>query len=152
MSGPATEIERKFLVVTPPSFARGAGKRIEQGYLAVEEAGTEVRLRTKGDRLFLTVKRGAGLERLEAETEIDKKQFDDLWPMTAGRRLTKVRHEIEPGDLTIEVDVYEGGLAGLVVAEVEFPTRARSEEFQPPAWFGEDVTGDERYMNQNLAK
>ena len=71
--------------------------------------------------------------------------------MTAGRRLTKVRHEIAHGDLIIEVDVYEGGLAGLVVAEVEFPTREGSAKFQPPAWFGEDVTGDERYMNQNLA-
>ena len=53
--------------------------------------------------------------------------------------------------LEAEVDVYEGDLAGLVTAEVEFGFERQSRSFQPPAWLGEEVTGDRRYANQSLA-
>jgi len=39
-----------------------------------------------------------------------------------------------------------------VLAEVEFPSREKSEEFKPPDWFGEEVIEDSRYKNQNLAQ
>ena len=42
-------------------------------------------------------------------------------------------------------------LAGLVVAEVEFGSERQSRDFRPPAWLGEEVTGDRRYANQSLA-
>jgi CYTH domain-containing protein len=44
------------------------------------------------------------------------------------------------------------GMEGLVLAEVEFPSREKSEEFEPPDWFGKEVTEDIRYKNQNLAQ
>jgi adenylate cyclase len=50
------------------------------------------------------------------------------------------------------VDVFEGRLAGLVLAEIEFPSQAESRRFQPPAWLGEEVTGDDRYSNRRLAE
>ena len=56
------------------------------------------------------------------------------------------------GDVIAEVDVYEGRLSGLRVAEVEFPSEEASHRFAPPAWFGEEVTGDARYANQSLAR
>jgi CYTH domain-containing protein len=37
------------------------------------------------------------------------------------------------------------------VAEVEFDTEEAAKDFQPPAWLGDDVTGDPRYSNQLLA-
>ena len=152
MSGPAKEIERKFLVrEVPPNLFRDPGKRIEQGYVAVDPDGTEVRLRKKGERCFLTIKSGAGLERLEAETELTPDQYDTLWPMTEGRRLVKIRHEVPHGALTIEVDVYLEQLSGFHTAEVEFASREESRAFDPPAWMAEEVTGDERYLNRNLA-
>jgi hypothetical protein len=44
--GSAIEIERKFLVAEPPSdLARWPATKIEQGYLAVADDGTEVRVR-----------------------------------------------------------------------------------------------------------
>ena len=54
-------------------------------------------------------------------------------------------------DRTIEVDVYEGSLEGLVVAEVEFESEDEAGEFEPPAWVGEELTGDPRYANEALA-
>jgi adenylate cyclase len=144
------EVERKFLVSDPPGLDGTEADEIEQGYLATGSDG-EVRLRRKGDRHLLTAKRGAGLSRDEAEVELDRETFKRLWPLTEGRRLHKTRHVIPHGDLKLEVDVYEGDLEGLVVAEVEFGSEDEAHRFEPPKWIGEEVTGDERYLNETLA-
>jgi len=63
-----------------------------------------------------------------------------------------VRHLIPTGaGLTIELDIYSGDLAGLIVAEVEFASEDEADAFEPPNWFGPEVTDDARYKNQNLA-
>jgi CYTH domain-containing protein/CHAD domain-containing protein len=146
------EIERKFLLVEPPDWLdHSFPVAIEQGYLALAD-GVEVRLRKAGDRRLLTVKRGDGEVREEVEIEVDRTQFDALWPLTASRRLAKKRYRapLEDG-LEAEVDVYDGPLQGLLVAEVEFPSEQRSREFTPPEWLGEEITGEERYANRSLA-
>ena len=75
-----------------------------------------------------------------------------FWPLTEGRRLEKTRHVIPAGaDLTIELDVYSGALTGLLVAEVEFGSEEAAGTFEPPAWFGTEVTDDARFKNQQLA-
>lgn len=143
-------MERKFIVESPPDLAGVESEPIEQGYLAVGSDG-EVRLRRKGDDHLLTVKRGAGLSRAEEEIELDRAQFEALWPLTEGRRLRKRRHVIPHGDLRIELDVYEDELEGLRVAEVEFPDERAAGAFEPPPWLGADVTGEDAYLNESLA-
>ena len=54
-------------------------------------------------------------------------------------------------DLRIEVDLFEDALAGLVIAEVEFPSSAAADAFEPPDWFGEEVTGRAEWGNPSLA-
>jgi CYTH domain-containing protein len=144
------EVERKFLVPDTPDLDETESDEIEQGYLAIGADG-EVRLRRKGEKLVLTAKRGAGISRDEAEVELDPEVFERLWPLTEGRRLHKRRHVIPHGDLTVELDVYEGDLEGLVVAEIEFDSEDDAGRFEPPDWIGEEVTGDERYLNETLA-
>lgn len=144
------EIERKFLVPDPPELAGVESDPVEQGYLSLG-AGGEVRLRRRGERLLLTAKRGEGLVREEAEVEVEAGQFDALWPLTAGRRLRKRRHLIPHQGLTIELDVFEDELAGLAVAEVEFPDEVTARGFTPPDWLGAEVTGDPAYLNESLA-
>ena len=146
------EIERKFLVQwLPDNLKRARHLTIEQSYLATESAGRQVRLRKTGKATSLTFKVGRGSHREEREVKVSPKQFATLWPGTAGRRLRKVRYEIPWGDLLIEVDVYRGRHAGLVVAEVEFPDTASCRRFEPPWWFGREVTGEKRYSNVRLA-
>ena len=144
------EVERKFLVPEPPELDGTESDEIEQGYLAIGADG-EVRLRRKGEKLLLTVKRGSGISRDEAEVELEREAFERLWPLTEGRRLRKRRYVVLLGDLGIEVDVYEGDLEGLVVAEVEFASEEEARRFEPPDWLGEEATGDERYLNETLA-
>jgi adenylate cyclase len=145
------EIERKFLLDALPE-GLDAGARIEQGYVALDPAGAEVRVRRKGDKHMLTVKSGAGLVRGEEEIALSAGNFERLWPLTAGRRVVKTRHLVPlGGELTAEVDVYEGDLDGLLTAEIEFPDEDAATAFEAPAWLGRDVTGDKRYANQALA-
>jgi CYTH domain-containing protein/CHAD domain-containing protein len=148
----AAEIERKFLLDEPPGQLRDrAGRRIDQGYLAGGE-GVEVRLRKDEDRHLLTAKLGHGEVREEIEIGLDAGQFDALWPLTQSRRLRKTRYLVPLGEgLEAEIDVFEGDLAGLVTAEVEFGFERQSRDFQAPPWLGDEVSGDRRYSNQSLA-
>jgi len=146
------EIERKFLVrLLPENLRRLRHWSIAQGYLASERAGRHVRLRKMGDTTSLTFKVGRGAHREEREIKLSAKQFAALWPGTAGRRLRKVRYEIPWRGLLIEIDIYRGKNAGLVVAEVEFPNLAMCRKFKPPSWFGREVTGEKRYSHVRLA-
>jgi CYTH domain-containing protein len=144
------EVERKFLATEAPQLDGAESAEIEQGYLAIGSDG-EVRVRRKGEKLLLTAKRGSGLSRQEAEVEIDRASFDELWSLTEDRRLEKRRYVVPHGELRIEVDVYGGDLEGLVVAEVEFVSEEDAKAFDPPDWLGEEVTGDHRYLNETLA-
>ncbi|HEY2054435.1 MAG TPA: CHAD domain-containing protein [Solirubrobacterales bacterium] len=144
------EIERKFLVEEMPR-GESAKATIEQGYLALDERA-EVRLRRIGGELLMTAKRGHGEVREEVEVPIEPGAFAALWPLTAGRRVRKVRHYVPLGEgLRAEIDVYAGALDGLRTAEVEFESRAAADRFVPPPWLGAELTGDERYANQTLA-
>lgn len=147
-----TEIERKFVVSDPPpGDVLGPGVRLRQGYLA-EDGEVQVRVRLAGGAATLTVKAGSGLRRSEVEAAIAGEAAEALWPFTAGRRVEKVRHRVAVGALVADVDVYEGALAGLCTAEVEFASEEEARRFRPPAWFGRDVTGEAGWDNAALAR
>ena len=145
------EIERKWVVHDPPELGGLKCEKIIQGYLAMSSDGTEVRIRRKGDTYFETVKSQGGLTRDETEVEISHDQFHLLWPATEGRRLEKTRYALPWNSYQLELDVYQSTLAGLIIAELEFESADESKRFDPPAWFGEEVTDDIRYKNSSLA-
>ncbi|MEK7537735.1 MAG: CYTH domain-containing protein [Patescibacteria group bacterium] len=146
------EIERKYLVKSLPDNLEDLDHaEIDQGYLAITPDGTEVRLRRKGEKFYQTVKSGSGKSRFESEIQITPEQFQALWEATSGKRIAKTRYHIPHEDRLLELDVYHGSLDGLTSVEVEFPDEEASEKFVPPEWFGEEVTEDSRYKNQQLA-
>lgn len=151
MAAQTQEIERKWLVRDLPRLGELKREQIIQGYLATSSDGTEVRIRRKGDKCVETVKSQGGLTRDEIEVEISQDQFRTLWPATEGQRLEKARYALEWNGYQPELDVYQGSLAELVVAELEFESAEESKRFSPPAWFGEEVTEDQRYKNSSLA-
>ena len=104
-----------------------------------------------GDSPVLTVKSGRGLERGETEIPLSNSEFQELWPLTEGRRLAKRRylHPAEEG--TFEIDVYEDELEGLMTAEIEFNSAQEARELRAPDWAADEVTGDNRYSNYELA-
>jgi CYTH domain-containing protein len=147
----ATEIERKFLLDgLPPTLRLARGEQIRQGYLALDR-DTEVRLRTGSKRPALTIKSGRGEVRIEVELPVEGRDAQALWDLTEGRRVEKTRRRMRIDGGEAEVDEYGGDLQGLVVAEVEFDDEEAARAFQPPAWFGRELTGEPAYANRSLA-
>jgi CYTH domain-containing protein len=151
----SVEIERAFVAGrTPDRDLLGPGRRLRQGYVA-GEADVEVRVRISDDRADLTVKGGRGLTRTEVVLPLSDDDAEALWPLTEGRRIDKTRHRVplagEDG-LVAEVDLFAGALAGLVRIEVEFASEEAARAFDPPAWFGREVTGERAWSNAQLAR
>ena len=119
--------------------------------MVIGDDGSEARLRDRAGRYSLTIKSAGMLSRGEWPLELTDEQFAYLWPATDGKRLEKTRYDVPCGRSLIELDVYGGHLAGLIIAEVEFDSERDAEDFQPPAWFGAEVTMDRLYKNQQLA-
>ncbi len=144
------EIERKFLV-KGDGWRQGGGLPIRQGYLASDRIRT-VRVRTVGERAFLTVK-GApiGAVRAEYEYEIPVADAHEMLDTLCQRPLIeKTRHVVTVASREWVVDVFAGDNEGLVVAEVELDEEG--EVIAMPAWAAEEVTDDPRYLNVNLVK
>lgn len=148
----ALEIERKFLVTAVPHPLDSQGQdRLRQGYLAVDGA-VEVRLRETDGSTTMTIKAGKGLSRTEVEVRLADVDAAALWPHAAPRSLEKVRQRVRIGpELVAELDVYAGPLDGLRTVEVEFPDTAAAAAFEPPDWFGPELTGQAGWSNAELA-
>ena len=144
------ERERTFLVAEMPPLPT-AGERIRQGYIAVDgKVSARVRERT-GSGPTLTIKVGTGRTRTELAWPLETSDFEALWPLAESRGVDKTRHRVPVGEQTAELDLFEGALEGLRLVEVEFTSDEAMEAFEPPAWFGDEVTDDVRYTNAHLA-
>lgn len=147
------EIERKFLVLTD-DFKKEAfsEKRIKQGYLSSIPERT-VRVRTKGDKAFLTIKGASnesGLSRFEWEKEIAIGEAEKLLLLCEKGIIDKTRYEVNFENHLFEIDVFYGENQGLVMAEIEL--KSEQEFFEKPTWLGKEVTGDARFYNAYLSK
>ena len=142
------EIERKFKIKEIPDLSKYPYKSLEQGYLNVNPV---VRVRKENDTYYLTYKGKGFLEREEYNLPLNEDSYNHLIKKTDGRIISKKRYLIPYEKYTIELDIFEGELAPLVIAEVEFESVEEANSFIPPSWFGEDVTGDKNYTNAHLA-
>jgi CYTH domain-containing protein len=147
------EIERKYLIEAknlPNDLTSYPSKKMEQGYLCTEPV---VRVRHEGDDYVLTYKSKGLMIREEHNLPLTPSAYDHLKSKIDGRLISKTRYFLPINNgLTIELDVFEGELAPLILAEVEFPSAEMAEAFTPPTWFGEDVTFQSIYHNNNLSK
>lgn len=144
------EIERKFLIKELPNhLSEYPVHELEQGYLCTSPV---VRVRKDNDRYELTYKSKGFMVREEYNLPLTAESYQHLKEKIDGRLITKKRYKIPYGAYTIELDIFEGDLAPLMLAEVEFPTEKEATAFLPPDWFGEDVTMSTLYHNSALSK
>jgi CYTH domain-containing protein len=145
----AIEIERKFLVAND-GWRRNCCRteRIRDGLIA-REGDRKVRVRISGDRATLAVKaKLGGIRDAEFEYEIPKTDAEELLSAHCGSSLTKTRHHVPCSGYTWHVDVYEGLLEGVILAEVELPSA--DVDVPLPDWIGKEVTGTAEYKKRNL--
>ncbi len=152
------EIERKFCINAKPEQLDQYGKKeIEQGYLCTDPV---VRIRKSNEDYYLTYKSRLNRKENKEETALiceevelplSEEAYLHLREKADGHRITKTRYLIPMGEYVAELDVFHGCLEGLVFVEVEFPDEEKAAAFQPPEWFGKDVSFDKRYKNNYLA-
>lgn len=145
------EIERKYLIhQLPEGYASHPAQQIEQGYLNIRPV---VRVRRQDDEYYLTYKSDGLMVREEYNLLLTEEAYLHLRQKVDGHLITKKRYRIPyENHLTIELDVFEGTLAPLVLAEVEFDSEEAANAFRPPEWFGEDVTFSGKYHNSHLSR
>jgi len=148
----AQEIERKFLVRDGFKQHVESATRITQGYLSSVPQRI-VRVRIKGNKGYITIKgisNCSGMSRYEWEKEIPVDEAHELLTICEPGLIDKTRYLVKSGDFTFEVDEFYGENQGLVIAEIEL--KSEEENFEKPAWLGEEVTGKRKYYNSKLAK
>jgi CYTH domain-containing protein len=148
------ETEQKFLLrALPPRAREGQSMHLLQGYVPGQRLHERLRRVEANGRTewIRTVKLGSGVQRVEIEEDTTEQIFEQMWPLTAGRRIEKIRYEIEDGGYVWIIDQFLD--RDLVLAEVELPTLGLMPAI--PDWLApylvRDVTSDPRYVNVNLA-
>ncbi|MCL1986228.1 MAG: CYTH domain-containing protein [Betaproteobacteria bacterium] len=147
----AEEIERKFLLRNEDWRGLAPGKICVQGYLT-GSGECCVRVRIVENTATLTIKSATlGASRSEFEYEIpleDARRI--LATLTRMPQVEKTRYSVEHRGFCWEIDEFHGENQGLTVAEIEL--EHEDQNFERPAWIGEEITGDPRYYNVNLAR
>ena len=147
------EIERKYLMDPerlPFNKDDFPCRMIEQGYLCTDPV---VRIRRDNESFFLTYNSKGLMVREEYNLPLTETAYLHLREKIDGRLITKKRYVINLNEgLRLELDVFEGDLAPLVLGEVEFPDEKTAETFSPPEWFGCDVTFSDKYHNSTLSR
>ena len=144
------EIERKFLVANDGwknSVVRSI--RIRDGLIA-NNKGNKARVRIANDVATIALKsRRSGLARTEFEYVIPYSDAEEMLRiMCEGNVLDKARHFVSHAGNTWQVDVYEGLLDGVVLAEIELTDA--DQKLTLPDWIGAEVTADPRYRKINM--
>ena len=144
------EIERKFLVdakaweIQP----KGIPAIISQSYL-LNTIEKTIRLRIKDKDAYITIKGPTkGITREEFEYKIPMADAQIMIDTFNLKVLKKKRFEVTMNKTLWEIDVFEGALSGLILAEVEL--QSEDETFEKPPWLGQEVSHLAAYYNANL--
>ncbi|WP_410771589.1 CYTH domain-containing protein [Fontibacillus sp. BL9] len=154
------EIERKFLLPEYPKALIEEGailitreQVIDQTYLALD-GDQELRVRkikdlATGDIKYThTFKRGFGLAREEVEYDISAGLYEQMIHIRRAVPLVKKRITANWNDVSIEIDDYRQ--INMLVLEVEFDSEEEALNFDPPGWFGPDISTDKQYSNKKV--
>ena len=145
------EIERKFLVVGEFKHLATRSDFIVQGYI-FSSPEKSVRVRLKGDKGFITVKSSleeSNITRNEWEYEIPAPEVNEMLRICSNV-VEKTRYIVYYKNVMFEIDEFYGANEGLLLAEVELGFE--NQQFEKPDFIGQEVTGDRRYINAELAK
>lgn len=154
------EIERKYLLRELPAHLEDYPHyEIEQAYIATDPV---IRVRKKtiykqtdktaSTSYILTVKGNGLLVRQEFELPIGETAYNTLCRKADGNVIAKTRYKLPlEQNLVLELDLFSGLFAGLVIGEIEFPDEACANAYQPPAFVQREVTFDVRFHNSSMS-
>ena len=146
------EIERKFLVADDGWRAHAVRHEHLRDGLICHSAERKVRVRIRDDSATLTIKaKREGIRDVEFEYAIPVSDAREMIASHCGDLvLEKTRYFVPNAGLVWHVDVYEGLLDGVILAEVELPDEKT--DLPLPGWVGAEVTGRPEYKKITLQR
>ena len=138
------ELERTYLAKElPKGLSAFPAKEMLDIYLPSTAAHPDLRIRKRGDTLEMTKKQpivaGDSSRQLEQTIPLTKAEYDELSSLR-GKRVAKTRYYYREDGVDFEVDVFHGGLEGLVLVDVEFSSIAAKDAFSMPPFCLAEVT------------
>jgi adenylate cyclase len=146
------EIERKFLVVNDGWRASVIDSDVIRDGVVSEHNGAKVRVRLGRAGAWLTVKSDrSGPIRLEYEYEIPRSDAEEMLDRICDQHVfEKTRHKVEHAGNVWLIDIYDGRLSGIVLAEIEL--QSEDEYFESPDWIGQEVTYNTRFHKRTIGR
>jgi len=138
------EFELTYLVKDlPEDFESSEYKEILDIYIPASAEHATLRIRKHGETFEITKKEPVSgtdsSHQMENTIPLTEGEFNDLEELH-GKRVRKVRYYYNENGQDYEIDVFQDGLEGLVLVDVEFTSNEEKAKFVAPDWFGGDVT------------
>lgn len=151
------EEERKYIVELMGDVPGSIDSDIVQTYLTAEP-GCEIRLRRRhfdGKYVYVhtTKKRISDNEQIETERQITQNLYESMLQQADPYRSTILKHRksfIWKGQY-FELDAFEAPVNGLMILETKGIAQHESVRFPPFIRVVEDITGNTKYYNYNIA-
>lgn len=111
-----------------------------------------LKIRQKGDTYEIIKKEYISeQEKKEYVIPLNEEEFNLLFSVTK-RRHTKKRFFYPLDKYTCEIDIYLEEMMGYARVEVEFDTIEELHVFNPPSWFGEEISAINHEIHENLGE
>ncbi|MBO7515385.1 MAG: CYTH domain-containing protein [Lachnospiraceae bacterium] len=168
---PSKELEQGYLSVDPVVRVRREGDayyltyksgyglvRVEENLPLTKESYEH--LLEKADGYVITKRRYRIPVEVFFDAEGEREALDTVYKADAKEDTTaepageasEPTAEHCPDGKTVELDVFAGEFDGMIVAEIEFPTKEAAEAFVMPKRFYKDVSFDPRYINSEMSR
>ena len=149
------ERQRRFLLRRVPATAHAfAVQEIDQGWLPGTRVVERIRALRREDLpvTYRTTKWATGGGATSPDGDVQQALFEEIWPLTEGRRVAKRRHVVSDYGLQWEIDEFLD--RDLVIADVALPEQESAVVL--PEWLEpyivREVTGDGAYSSPALAR
>lgn len=141
------ELEKTYLAkFMPNNLADCRHSEMFDVYLPISNSHPHLRLRKRGNILEMTKKTlinpDDASSQIEQTIRLAQDEFDALLKVD-GKRVKKIRYYLKLDGYTMEVDVFQDALLGLVLVDVEFNSIEEKESFQMPDFCHIEVTQEE---------
>jgi CYTH domain-containing protein len=141
------EREKTYLAKYLPDLSGCESKEMVDTYLPENALHPIVRIRKQGDSYMITKKapvNGSASLQTDQTIPLKKEEYDAL-SLVSTKRIEKVRYYYPFNGRMVEIDVFQGDLAGLVLVDVEFESSDDIDAFPMPEFCLVDIT-DEKFI------
>lgn len=149
------ELERTYLAKEiPVDLRQFPSKEMADLYIPVSFAHPVLRIRKNGEKYEITKKQpivqGDASRQSEETIPLSEEEYIALISIP-GKQVLKTRYFYTLEGIAFEVDIFRGFLAGLILIDVEFPSKEAMTNFSAPGFCLVEVTQEKFVAGGELA-